>query len=53
MQLVSLFEVIEKSYFLTVHFTGGIRASIYNALPEEDVDTLIEYMNEFQKTHAA
>ncbi|CAO3657640.1 unnamed protein product [Mucor hiemalis] len=32
---------------------GGIRASIYNALPEEDVDTLIEYMSEFQKTHAA
>lgn len=32
---------------------GGIRASIYNALPEEDVDTLIEYMNEFQKKNAA
>ena len=32
---------------------GGIRASIYNALPEQDVDTLIDYINEFEKTHAA
>ncbi|KAL7315374.1 Phosphoserine transaminase [Mucor circinelloides] len=31
---------------------GGIRASIYNALPEKDVDTLIEYMKDFEKTHA-
>jgi phosphoserine aminotransferase len=30
---------------------GGIRASIYNALPEEDVDTLIKYMAEFEKKH--
>ncbi|KAG1409407.1 hypothetical protein G6F60_000698 [Rhizopus arrhizus] len=30
---------------------GGVRASIYNALPEEDVDTLIEYMIEFEKKH--
>jgi phosphoserine aminotransferase len=30
---------------------GGIRASIYNALPEEDVDTLIKYMVEFEKKH--
>lgn len=26
---------------------GGIRASIYNAFPEEGVDALIEFMNEF------
>ncbi|RCI03742.1 hypothetical protein CU098_012158 [Rhizopus stolonifer] len=31
---------------------GGIRASIYNALPEEEVDILIEYMQEFEKQHA-
>ena len=28
---------------------GGMRASIYNAMPEEGVDTLISYMNEFEK----
>ncbi|KAI9361348.1 phosphoserine aminotransferase [Pilaira anomala] len=30
---------------------GGVRASIYNALPEEDVDALIEYMIEFENKH--
>jgi phosphoserine aminotransferase len=28
---------------------GGIRASIYNAFPEEGVDTLVEFMREFEK----
>ena len=27
---------------------GGMRASIYNAFPEEGVDKLIEYMKEFE-----
>ena len=27
---------------------GGMRASIYNAFPEEGVDALIEYMKEFE-----
>lgn len=31
---------------------GGIRASIYNALPEQDVDTLIAYMADFEKEYA-
>ncbi|KAI8967188.1 phosphoserine aminotransferase [Mycotypha africana] len=31
---------------------GGIRASIYNAMPEDDVDRLIEYMIEFEKKHS-
>ena len=26
---------------------GGMRASIYNAMPEEGVDTLVQYMNDF------
>ncbi|KAI8384643.1 phosphoserine aminotransferase [Radiomyces spectabilis] len=30
---------------------GGVRASIYNATPEEDVDILIDYMKEFEKEH--
>ncbi len=30
---------------------GGMRASIYNAMPEEGVDALIGYMREFQRTH--
>ncbi|MBA3581788.1 MAG: 3-phosphoserine/phosphohydroxythreonine transaminase [Gammaproteobacteria bacterium] len=31
---------------------GGMRASIYNAMPEAGVDTLIEFMREFEKTNA-
>jgi phosphoserine aminotransferase len=30
---------------------GGIRASIYNALPYESVEALYNYMREFQKNH--
>jgi phosphoserine aminotransferase len=31
---------------------GGMRASIYNAMPEEGVDALIEFMGDFEKRHA-
>ncbi|HEX7381396.1 MAG TPA: 3-phosphoserine/phosphohydroxythreonine transaminase [Nevskiaceae bacterium] len=30
---------------------GGMRASLYNAVPEEAVKTLVEYMREFARTH--
>jgi len=30
---------------------GGMRASIYNAMPEEGVDALISFMAEFEKRH--
>ncbi len=30
---------------------GGMRASIYNAMPIEGVQALIEYMQEFERTH--
>jgi len=30
---------------------GGIRASIYNTVTEEDIDTLIKYMVEFESLH--
>jgi len=30
---------------------GGVRASIYNAMPEEGVHTLIEFMDEFEQAH--
>jgi phosphoserine aminotransferase len=30
---------------------GGMRASIYNAMPEEGIDKLVEFMNEFAPTH--
>ena len=30
---------------------GGMRASIYNAMPEEGVDTLISFMQVFERTH--
>jgi len=31
---------------------GGMRASIYNAMPEEGVQALIDFMAEFERTHA-
>lgn len=31
---------------------GGMRASLYNAMPEAGVDALIEYMREFERTTA-
>ncbi|MCU0840895.1 MAG: 3-phosphoserine/phosphohydroxythreonine transaminase [Thiobacillaceae bacterium] len=30
---------------------GGMRASIYNAMPVEGVQTLVDYMKEFEKSH--
>ena len=30
---------------------GGIRASIYNAFPESGVDTLINFMKEFESNY--
>ena len=30
---------------------GGVRASLYNALPIESVDALTQFMAEFARTH--
>ena len=30
---------------------GGMRASIYNALPEEGVQALVAFMRDFQRGH--
>ena len=30
---------------------GGIRASIYNAVPKESVEALVSFMNEFEKNN--
>ena len=30
---------------------GGLRASIYNAFPEEGVAGLVDFMREFERTH--
>jgi phosphoserine aminotransferase len=30
---------------------GGMRASVYNAFPEEGVDALVTFMQEFERTH--
>ena len=30
---------------------GGLRASIYNAFPEDGVNALVEFMREFEKKH--
>lgn len=32
---------------------GGVRASMYNAMPEEGVDKLISFMHDFAKKHGA
>lgn len=31
---------------------GGMRASIYNAMPEEGVDSLVAFMQDFERRHA-
>ena len=30
---------------------GGMRASIYNAMPKEGVESLVQFMKEFEKEH--
>ncbi|MSQ81285.1 MAG: 3-phosphoserine/phosphohydroxythreonine transaminase, partial [Candidatus Methylopumilus sp.] len=30
---------------------GGIRASIYNAMPIEGIQALLDYMKDFEKSH--
>jgi phosphoserine aminotransferase len=30
---------------------GGMRASIYNAMPYEGVEALVDFMAEFERTH--
>jgi phosphoserine aminotransferase len=30
---------------------GGMRASIYNAFPEEGIDALVSFMRDFEKKH--
>jgi phosphoserine aminotransferase len=30
---------------------GGMRASIYNAMPEEGVAALVQFMQEFERRH--
>jgi phosphoserine aminotransferase len=30
---------------------GGMRASIYNAMPEEGVRVLVQFMKDFEKSH--
>jgi len=42
----------ENMFYLKGHRSvGGMRASIYNAMPEESVNKLIEFMREFEKKH--
>ena len=31
---------------------GGMRASMYNGMPEEGVDALIGFMHDFERKHA-
>ncbi len=31
---------------------GGMRASIYNAMPPEGVQTLVDFLRQFEKTQA-
>jgi len=32
---------------------GGMRASLYNAMPLEGVERLVEFMNDFERRHAS
>lgn len=32
-------------------YVGGLRASIYNAMPQEGIDALLEFMDHFAKSH--
>ena len=32
-------------------FVGGLRASLYNAIPVENVEALVRYMKEFEVEH--
>lgn len=42
----------ENMYYLKGHRSvGGMRASIYNAMPEESVDKLIAFMAEFERSN--
>jgi phosphoserine aminotransferase len=48
---------LEKSYNANLlalkghKSVGGMRASIYNAMPESGIDTLIEFMADFEKQY--
>ena len=49
-QAFSLLEESEKAGLVNLkghHLRGGLRASIYNAMPEAGVDTLIDFMQNF------
>ena len=53
LDLIFLSEAIENGLLNLNGFrgVGGMRASIYNAVPESAVDALIEFMAEFEKKH--
>jgi len=45
-------KLAEKAGFVNIkghRSVGGMRASIYNAMPEEGVDALIQFMQEFEQ----
>ncbi len=54
-ELTSLFLEQAKQAGLTTlkghRLAGGVRASIYNAMPEAGVDALIAFMGDFLKQH--
>jgi len=31
---------------------GGLRASIYNAMPKEGVEALVDFLSKYEKEHA-
>ncbi|MEM0912866.1 MAG: 3-phosphoserine/phosphohydroxythreonine transaminase [Pseudomonadota bacterium] len=44
-------EKVGLRYLKGHRFVGGMRASIYNAMPLEGVQTLVAFMKEFEKRH--
>ena len=53
-EFISIYEAAEAGFVnLKGHrLVGGMRASIYNAMPAEGVDKLVDFMEKFRKENA-
>ena len=51
----SIEEVMRSCEFVTLEghrSVGGMRASLYNAMPMEGVEALVSFMSDFERKHA-
>lgn len=49
---VCVYKIMFSNYFHYYRDVGGIRASTYNAVTVEEVETLVKYMKEFYEKHS-